>query len=271
MEFIPSPNFTLPSGAVAGWGVKRSFQAILIHWWDAPAKRPSIEGVIATFKNSKSGVSAHYVVSDTRTVQMVLEDNIAWHAKQANPISIGIECDPNGGEAMYRRLGELVRSIRSRKGNLPLKRHSEYVQTSCPGSINLAKIDQYAKTNSGDDVFTNPANGDTRDAKGWYDAYVSRTADTKKVETYALKLEGENKQLKDANVKLTQRVTDLEFVRDDFAKQLGDARKETLAQQAAIDELNKKLAEAAQAPPPTLEDYTISQLLGAAIKKLGGK
>ena len=143
-EFIKSPNFTPNSSVASSYGQSRTFKAIVIHWWDDPAKKPSISGVIATFLKPTAQVSAHYVVNDSRTVQMVSEGDAAWHAKQANPYTIGIECDPNGGEAMYRRLGELVRDIRSRHGQLPLNKHSVYVQTSCPGTIDLTKIDNYA-------------------------------------------------------------------------------------------------------------------------------
>jgi hypothetical protein len=145
-DFVASPNFTYRSNSASAYGVPRSFQAIVIHWWDAPANRPTIESVIGHFLNAASQVSAHYVVNDTRTVQMVNEEDIAWHAKQANPIAIGIECDPNGGEDMYRRLGALVRDIRSRRGDLPLARHSDYVATACPGTINLGKINSYANS-----------------------------------------------------------------------------------------------------------------------------
>jgi hypothetical protein len=149
-EFIPSPNFTAPEAAVAHYDEPRTFKAIVIHWWGDPNTHPKIDDVIREFQNSAAELSAHYVVNDLRTVQMVDEADIAWHAKQANPFSIGIECDPNGGEAMYKRLGDLVNDIRSRRGVLPLEPHHKYVETQCPGWTDLPKIDQYA--NQGADM-----------------------------------------------------------------------------------------------------------------------
>ena len=146
-EFIKSPNFTPNSAVASNYGLPRTFKAITIHWWGDPAQKPAIAGVISHFRNPQAQVSAHYVVNDSRTVQMVSEGDAAWHAKQANPYTIGIECDPNGGEAMYQRLGELVKDIRNRRGYLPLNRHSIYVQTACPGTIDLTKIDNYASNN----------------------------------------------------------------------------------------------------------------------------
>lgn len=135
-EFIKSPNY---------WaGRSKKITRIVIHWWDDPAKKPSISGVIATFQNPAREASAHYVVSDTRIVQMVKEQDTAWHAGQANPFSIGIEVDPRTPGKTYQTLGALVRDIRKRHGNLPLEPHNKYMATRCPGTIDFKKIEQYA-------------------------------------------------------------------------------------------------------------------------------
>jgi N-acetyl-anhydromuramyl-L-alanine amidase AmpD len=91
----------------------------------------SIEGTIAWFRNPASGVSAHYVVGrDGRTVQMVPDDWIAWHAGTSamfperkppgepgvNKFSIGIELvgtersgfTPPQLDALYALLRRLV-------------------------------------------------------------------------------------------------------------------------------------------------------------------
>lgn len=53
----------------------------------------SYSGSISWFQNSGSSASAHYMVrsSDGQVTQMVREYQKAWHAKSANPYSIGIE------------------------------------------------------------------------------------------------------------------------------------------------------------------------------------
>ncbi len=50
-------------------------------------------GSISWFQNPGSNASAHYMVrsSDGQVTQMVREANKAWHAKSANPYSVGIE------------------------------------------------------------------------------------------------------------------------------------------------------------------------------------
>jgi hypothetical protein len=144
-EFIPSPNFTPAAQVRTYFGQPRTIRVGVGHWWGAPSSRPTIEGVIAWFQNPKSQVSAHLVINDHRSVQMVNWGDAAWHARQANPFSIGIELDPNGGEAMYRRAAAAIRYLRGLFGDLPLEGHNKYVNTQCPGHIDLAKLDRYAR------------------------------------------------------------------------------------------------------------------------------
>lgn len=120
-------------------------EVIIIHWWNDPAKKPTMPGTVSWFLNPNSQVSAHYVVSGNTVVKMVDEEDQAWHAMQANQFSIGIEIDPNVPGNTYKTAGELVRDIRKRRGNLPLKKHSDYVATGCPGSIDLKRIEQESK------------------------------------------------------------------------------------------------------------------------------
>jgi hypothetical protein len=139
-EWIASPNYAP--------GRNQAIKYIVIHHWDDPAKQPTIQGVINHFKNPAIEVSAHYVVSGDRIVQMVKESDTAWHARQANPYTIGIEIDPNVPGNTYKTVGSLVRDIRTRYGiGLPLKKHSDFNQTSCPGNLDLARIDREANNN----------------------------------------------------------------------------------------------------------------------------
>lgn len=124
------------------WIGGNRMEVIVIHWWDDPSKKPSLGGVVNWLTNAASQVSAHYVVSGNTVYQLAEENDITWHARDANPFSIGIEVDPNTPTGTYETLGKLVRDIRSRRGSLPLKRHSDYVQTGCPGSIDIDRIDR---------------------------------------------------------------------------------------------------------------------------------
>lgn len=137
IEWIESPNFYD--------GRTSDPQSIVGHWWGDPSTKPTMAGVVAHFQKSASEVSAHFVVSGDRIVQMVNMADTAWHARQANPYTIGIEIDPNTPGNTYETVGALVKFIRGYYGDLPLKKHSDYVNTACPGTIDLAKIDALSR------------------------------------------------------------------------------------------------------------------------------
>lgn len=135
LRFVPTPN---------KWLGGNRCEVIIIHWWDRPEKRPTLAGVVGHLTNPASKVSAHYVVSDDQVVQLAVEADRTWHALQANSFAIGIEVDPNTPGRTYETVAALVADIRKRRGNLPLKRHKDYVDTTCPGNIDLGKIEQLA-------------------------------------------------------------------------------------------------------------------------------
>lgn len=67
----------------------RTVNRVVIHITDGGA---SINGPISWFQNPSARVSAHYIVGqDGEVVQMVLHNDVAWHAGSANGDSIGIE------------------------------------------------------------------------------------------------------------------------------------------------------------------------------------
>lgn len=98
-EYIRSPNFT--SGRrkpkyPTEFSLQGPVTAIIIHYTDSI----NIDGTISWFKNPASAVSSHYLVGrDGRVVQMVDEEDTAWHAGRStldgvpnvNFFSIGIE------------------------------------------------------------------------------------------------------------------------------------------------------------------------------------
>jgi N-acetyl-anhydromuramyl-L-alanine amidase AmpD len=78
--FIESPNYSSRNGA--------SIDMIVLHCTTAA----TVEGTIAWFSDRTSRVSAHYVVDKNGDIyQMVRDEYSAWHAKAANPRSIGVE------------------------------------------------------------------------------------------------------------------------------------------------------------------------------------
>ena len=104
----PECNFSQRIDPVSG---------VVIHYTEG-----SYAGCISWFKNCDASVSAHYVIrsSDGQVTQMVREADKAWHARTANPYTIGIEHEAYGNiwsfftEAMYQSSADLVRNICSR-------------------------------------------------------------------------------------------------------------------------------------------------------------
>lgn len=136
----------------------RTINRIVIHITDG---QPKLEGTVSWFKDPSARVSAHYVVGqDGTVVQMVRNNDIAWHASRANGDSIGIEhvarsphewdkklghSDPGlmPTEAQYASSAALVNWLCS-EFNLPVDRthvlgHSEAdvttTHTDCPNGV----------------------------------------------------------------------------------------------------------------------------------------
>ena len=145
-----SQNFTLAEDSVAQYGVPRTFEFITLHWWGDPKDKPTFSGTVNYLKKSSSKVSAHFVVSDTQITQLVEEENIAWHSKQANPKSIGIEIDPQFPGKTLETVGELVADICKRRGmeinDDVIKGHRDFVPTACPGTLDINKVILIAKS-----------------------------------------------------------------------------------------------------------------------------
>ena len=132
-EVVASPNFIEQTADP---------QYIVVHQWDDPAKKPSYAGVIAHFLKTDPGIAPHYVVDDNHITQTVQESKRAQHAGPKGNDHYGIEFDPNGGEKMYARGRALIADMRKRTGKeLPLKGHSEFMATTCPKYIDMARLE----------------------------------------------------------------------------------------------------------------------------------
>lgn len=137
-----APNYTPAAASQAVYKRPRTFEAIFIHWWNDPAAEPSFEGVVATLSNPNVKASAHYVAESGRVCSMVPEKDIAWTTNSANPYSISIECNPNARDGDYNTIAELIKEIRARHGNLPLRLHKEIVSTRCQPAYDLNRLDK---------------------------------------------------------------------------------------------------------------------------------
>lgn len=126
---------------------KGRIKYLVIHHWDDPKRKPSLDGVLSWLTTTRSKVSAHYVVSGRQVYRLVPESMAAWHARGGNSDSIGIECDPRQQDETYETVAALIRDIRSRYGDIPLVRHRDVKgsSTSCPGTYDLARLDRLAR------------------------------------------------------------------------------------------------------------------------------
>lgn len=87
--FIQSPNHSSRNGM--------PIRRIIMHYTTSR----NVNGTIAWFSNPASRVSAHYVIGrDGSIFQMVRDSDKAWHAKNANADSIGIEHSAAQGDQM---------------------------------------------------------------------------------------------------------------------------------------------------------------------------
>lgn len=129
----------------------RKVKDVVIHHWGLDGQ--THDGVVDWFCNPAKGAqtSAHFVVSGGRVHCIVSPTDTAWHAGDwdENLQSIGIECRPEATAADYATVAELVRWLRTKYGNLPLRPHKAFFQTSCPGRWDLAHLDRLARGQTG--------------------------------------------------------------------------------------------------------------------------
>jgi N-acetylmuramoyl-L-alanine amidase/Mannosyl-glycoprotein endo-beta-N-acetylglucosaminidase len=88
-QFIQSPNHSSRNGM--------PIRRVIMHYTTSR----NVDGTISHFLNPASKVSAHYVIGREGAIfQMVHDGDKAWHAKNANADSIGIEHSAAQGDQM---------------------------------------------------------------------------------------------------------------------------------------------------------------------------
>jgi len=152
---VPSSNYTVGRDGNA-------VTLIVDHWTVV-----TFEAAIRRFMNPASILSAHYVIAqDGRIVQLVSEDDTAYHAGKydVNLRSIGIEHEAGPAmaptDALYGASARLHAEIATRH-NLALQvgttvlPHHAIVPTECPGTLDLDRIvSQAEEALKEDDMFT---------------------------------------------------------------------------------------------------------------------
>lgn len=175
IEYIESPNFN------SRFNTK--IDTIVIHYTDTNR----INSIISWFKDKISKVSAHYVIGrDGRIVQMVKDENNAWHAGASyfkgrynvNKFSIGIELvgtkDSGFTDKQYKACAYIC-SLLIDKFNIPLGNIIGYsdiagVLISDPGSLwDWEKFHIYLTEESGHSIVNNePELEDDKNNEGLY-------------------------------------------------------------------------------------------------------
>lgn len=128
--FIESPNYSSRAGA--------DIDTIVVHYTTAG----TFESTKNHFLNPASQVSAHYIIDKNGDIyQMVKDSDKAWHARQANRTSIGIEHVAKEGdrltEAQEKSSIHLIKWLMT-EYKIPkenIKAHKQVLETSCPGNI----------------------------------------------------------------------------------------------------------------------------------------
>lgn len=140
IQFIGSPNYTKGRQGA-------SIDKIVCHWMAG-----TLSSTDSVFQNTTRQTSAHYGVGqDGQVHQYVKESDTAWHAGNwdANITSVGIEHEGGPGipitDSVYQTSGELIASIWQRVGRqLPLRKHSNFKITQCPGTLDLNRLTDIA-------------------------------------------------------------------------------------------------------------------------------
>lgn len=90
VPFVESPNVTRTDG--------RPIDVVVIHTMEIAEHGGAADACARWFASPASKVSAHYCVDASRVIQCVREQDIAWHARGGNTVSIGIELAGYAGQ-----------------------------------------------------------------------------------------------------------------------------------------------------------------------------
>lgn len=86
-RFVPSPHFSSRNGT--------KISRIVLHYTTSR----NAEGSLSWWQRPEAQVSAHYLIGrDGKLYQAVKDEDKAWHARNANPESIGIEFAAQPGD-----------------------------------------------------------------------------------------------------------------------------------------------------------------------------
>lgn len=132
-----------PQESNAYYKARYAREGVTIHHWGGGEQEDKHDSIVAYFqRQAELGIkSVNFVVSDAKITQLVDPDMVAWCSNNGNPTTISIECEPGLSDEGYKRLAWLIGSLQTKYGHkLTIYRHSDWVATSCPGSIDIERI-----------------------------------------------------------------------------------------------------------------------------------
>ncbi len=133
-DFVQAVNYDAGRHFLSGQAT--TVTGIVIHWWGEPSGATH-QGIVNYLAGPNVAmVSAHYVVSQERTTQIVSLADTAYHAGNypINAQSVGIECRPEMDDKTVERVRKLITSLRQHFGPLWLGPHQQFSATGCPGA-----------------------------------------------------------------------------------------------------------------------------------------
>jgi N-acetylmuramoyl-L-alanine amidase len=149
-EAINAHNFTAASDVpdVFQCGPRVVTGVTIHHWGDDGQKFDDVLDYLAS--DNARGSSAHIVLQEDRVECIVNTDDAAWHAGNAlgNTITIGIECRPEMTPGDLETLESVIRFLESVYGELLIYKHSDWINTACPGRYGSAIDDIVAGINN---------------------------------------------------------------------------------------------------------------------------
>ncbi len=137
-----SPNYTPKSQVPYVYGMPRTIDGIIFHWWGDPAQNPQFLNIVNFLCRANGNTSAHLVGESGRVAWIVDAVNAAWHAGNArgNATQVGYECNPRLAAGDYQTMGEFLYDMEKAYGKtLPITVHKQWSSTAC-SPIDLNRI-----------------------------------------------------------------------------------------------------------------------------------
>lgn len=135
-----------PAEAKAYYG-RYSRVGVTVHWWnskdkvkDTLAQHNTIVNYMLNRAVAGNG-SVNYVLSNHKITMLVNPDNVAWASQSGNPTTVSVEFSPHLNAKGYKMAGWLIYQLEQRyKKGLKLYKHSHWIATQCPGTLDLNKM-----------------------------------------------------------------------------------------------------------------------------------